>query len=654
MHFKLGIIIALSGEEEVNGVLNAFDSVKLAAVHYIKNAHKADGINVQCLIACAGNFDAYYQGFQGRLAECMDSFEVDLVDVSFRDYESMAQVRNMAMSYSSGDFITFINGQSQIDKEYFIRLFDADAKASKSMFEDVILGGFNSIEGVAFSRKALDYYGGFNGAVDDDGLELLLRIITDDDRKQECEVNALVLKNQAPTYWIGTDIYPYILGKYSSQMQALGIFDRVVQGYIDEAKKLGIEQWFVDRLYHMMSKDEEFKAVDVATKPVVIYYGDPICFDVLSNFAREFSYELRKCGVNVIMYDMSKEGTTGLARFVGNDYRGVVGFQTALMSVGMKDSKELVNNLIGGPKINFLYDHPLYLYYHFTLPLNEQWVLTQDANYAEYINRFYPEIKGAYHLPPAGIELPNKMKYEKEYGVSFVGSYHDYRERTMAVEMLDEPYKSIAREWIKINKNNPNLSAEDALERVMKSRGELWSNDTFALYMHKCMDANRVVMFYFREKVFEALLNEGIRIDVFGNTWNNCPLRNNPNLVIHDDVGYLEGIEILAKSRISLNVMSWHKAGMTERIANSMLNNTVCLTDKTRYLEEHFTDGVDIVMFDLERIDELPKKVKMLMADEKLQNTIAHNAYENASKAHRWSNRARDFVTLLEAGSFKA
>jgi UDP-2,3-diacylglucosamine pyrophosphatase LpxH len=187
----------------------------------------------------------------------------------------------------------------------------------------------------------------------------------------------------------------------------------------------------------------------------------------------------------------------------------------------------------------------------------------------------------------------------------------------------------------------------------MRSRGESWDADEFALNMHRCMDANRVVMFHYREKVVETLLNAGIRVDVFGETWNNCPLRDNPLLVIHGDVGYMEGIGILAASRISLNVMSWHKAGMTERIANSMLNYALCLTDTTDYLEKHFTDGEDIVLFRLDRLGELPDKVRGLLGDAALVDRITENAYANASANHRWCNRARDFVAMLEMGAFE-
>ena len=78
--------------------------------------------------------------------------------------------------------------------------------------------------------------------------------------------------------------------------------------------------------------------------------------------------------------------------------------------------------------------------------------------------------------------------------------------------------------------------------------------------------------------------------------------------------------------------MSWHKGGMTERIANAMLAGSICVTDTTSYLKKHFTDGKDIVFFSLEDIYSLPQKIKNLLADMDTASKIAANGKENALK----------------------
>lgn len=151
----------------------------------------------------------------------------------------------------------------------------------------------------------------------------------------------------------------------------------------------------------------------------------------------------------------------------------------------------------------------------------------------------------------------------------------------------------------------------------------------------------------------EVLLDAGLVIHVFGESWRECPLAGRSNMVIHPDVSYMDGIKIMAQSKIALNVMSWHKSGMTERIANTMLNKTVCLTDKTKYLEKNFKDGTDIVMFDLSKLYELPQKVANLLSDDDRMCEIAEAGYRNASAKHRWKNRADSFVDMLDNGKLQ-
>ena len=56
---------------------------------------------------------------------------------------------------------------------------------------------------------------------------------------------------------------------------------------------------------------------------------------------------------------------------------------------------------------------------------------------------------------------------------------------------------------------------------------------------------------------------------------------------------------IWQQSKLSLNIMSWHKAGFTERMANIMLAGAVLVTDDTRYLEGRYENGKDLVSFGL-------------------------------------------------------
>lgn len=104
--------------------------------------------------------------------------------------------------------------------------------------------------------------------------------------------------------------------------------------------------------------------------------------------------------------------------------------------------------------------------------------------------------------------------------------------------------------------------------------------------MEKMYAVRRVIygaMHYYRHRVIETILQAGIRLDVFGDSWTHCPLRKYPNLICHPGVTVEEGLHVWRQSRMSLNVMSWHKSGFTERMAGIMMAGAVLVTDNTGY-----------------------------------------------------------------------
>jgi spore maturation protein CgeB len=155
-------------------------------------------------------------------------------------------------------------------------------------------------------------------------------------------------------------------------------------------------------------------------------------------------------------------------------------------------------------------------------------------------------------------------------------------------------------------------------------------------------------MTYYREKIIRTILDAGLTLHVFGDSWKTPALCVYPNLVIHPEAEGQDALKLYAQSKISLNIMSWHKDGMTERIANSMMNRAVVLTDPSTYLTEHYEDGREIVYYHLTRLDELPGKIKRLLSDDDYRETIAENGFKTAAAHDTWDDRAAEFLEILE------
>lgn len=122
------------------------------------------------------------------------------------------------------------------------------------------------------------------------------------------------------------------------------------------------------------------------------------------------------------------------------------------------------------------------------------------------------------------------------------------------------------------------------------------------------------VMYYYREKVIVTLLNNGVELHVYGDSWKASYFAKHWLIKIHPSVTGDDVLKVMAKSKISLNIMAWHKDGFTERIANSMLNGSVVVFDTSTQLEELFVNNKDLVLFNLSNLNDLLKRIKNLLS----------------------------------------
>lgn len=159
------------------------------------------------------------------------------------------------------------------------------------------------------------------------------------------------------------------------------------------------------------------------------------------------------------------------------------------------------------------------------------------------------------------------------------------------------------------------------------------------------------VMHYYRYRVIKTLLDAGMRVDVFGGSWESCPLGKYPNLICHPDVTTQESMQVWQQSDLSLNVMSWHKSGFTERMANIMLSGAVLACDETAYLNGRFEHGKDLLVFRLDALDELPNMLREYLKNPETLREISGNGFEKAKKRHTWDSRVKEFLEILEETS---
>ena len=437
----------------------------------------------------------------------------------------------------------------------------------------------------------------------------------------------------------------YLIGRYSVELQTEGVFDDVITALLAEAQTAGRETKTITFLEHMIRKDAEYWKLAEGSCDILLYKGDDVCHNVLNIFAEQFGRALSRAGKKVKYFDCEKQDIGELTLYMNQHFQAVIGVQSYLFSVKMKDEVHYLHEYIYGPKYNFIFDHPIWMRTHLKQQYPDFYVLTHDMNYVNFMEKYFHH--NAILFPPAGMMSDDIQEKERIYDLTFVGTYGDYWNEILLIHQMERKKRFLANHFLLIMRKNSALTAEGALQEVLKLRGMILSDDEFLDLLYDLRRVIYCVMHYYRNRVLRCILQSGIKLDVFGDSWMNCPLISYPNLICHPNVTVEESLDIWKKSKLSLNIMSWHKGGFTERMANIMLAGAVLVTDDTTYLMGKYTDE-DLLTFSLEEREKLPDKIKYLFDHEEYRKIIAQNGKQKTLLQHTWDKRAEQFLDILD------
>ena len=425
--------------------------------------------------------------------------------------------------------------------------------------------------------------------------------------------------------------YAYVLKLYMKELTHKGLLENAIYAMKAYADSKGCADLYNGQLLEILNNDELFAKIKINTAPFYVIMGDNTCHGVLRRFAGDITKSLIKKGQAVITSDGSYGMTVNLSDIEDNSLKGFIGFQSIVL---FKDYFRKMKC----PKYIFWFDNPMYFGNLFEGIDDKYYLLCQDRYYAEFIEKHFGAVN-ALQLPPAGEDAGWAANKDRPFDIVFIGACNYVDESVIKDEFQKEYYEYM--------KAHPNITFEQGLKELLVYKDFNIDEQKFLSLLDSLQDVCRNIVNYYRTKVLETLLAAGIKIDVFGDTWDRYSGLGKDNLIKHDAVNVDESLEIWGRSKIGLNVMTWHKAGMTERIANICLSGAVCLSERTEYLDREFNNYEDIVTFNLEHLEKLPDVVRELLANDSLRESIAQNAYIKASKEHIWDNRAESILRGL-------
>lgn len=464
----------------------------------------------------------------------------------------------------------------------------------------------------------------------------------------------------------------YIIARYKKNLLDQGFFDAAIQNILAISKQLGCQKEIVVFLEQMLSEKHLYQYYYQGSQPFLIYIGVDTCYQLLDAFALSLGNALQKKGYLVEYFNLKRETITDASKFIGKSYQAVIGMQSYMFTVRMENGVFL-HDKIAGPKYNFVFDHPLWLHRQIkSVPL-DLILLTLDKDYVTYIRHYYNMC--AHFLPPGGIygeliqpenfcaqpiheqgKLSRKIPctdcpFQKRiYNITFIGSYIDNSVKIFQqLRQQDRQIRFfINRCWLLMRKH-PRFCVEDIILQTLHFYGWELSEDEFSELCYQMREYILYLSHYFRYQLLKTLTDNDIQVHVFGTSWKNCRLLENPNFIWHNqDLTTAECLSVWQQSKIALNIMSGHKNAVTERIVNSMLQKAAVCTERNSYLESQFQDGSDVIYYDLAHLDSLPKRLASLLANTQQLEQIAENGCKKAFYYHTWDNRAQALLELSD------
>ena len=443
---------------------------------------------------------------------------------------------------------------------------------------------------------------------------------------------------------IGLQTDCYIIARYKNILLENGFFELAVQSILSGADQLGCRERIVRFLEKMLQEENEYQFLYQGSQPFLIYTGDDICYNILTVFAESLGNALKNKGYLVEYFDLSKEDFTAAGRYVDKSFQAVIGMQTYMFSARLV-SGSLMADRIRAPKYNFVFDHPIWFCNHLKEHANNLCIFVLDHNYVRFVQQYYQtEVR---FFPPGGILKPITDK-KRIYDVTFVGSYiNNAEEVEVQLKTLSRSERFLVNRFFLNIRRHPDWPAEDSLKIALAHYGKTLIDEEFLELFYSLRKFILYMSYYYRYKLINTLISSNIKVNVFGESWSDCPLRSNPNLIWHKaDLSTQECLDIWQQSKITVNIMSWHRNAITERIANSMLQKTVVITERNPYLEGQFQDGRDIIFYELNHLNKVPQIIKSLLNSPDKLIEIGECGYKKALKSHTWDCRADKLLEM--------
>ncbi len=357
-----------------------------------------------------------------------------------------------------------------------------------------------------------------------------------------------------------------------------------------------------------------------------------ICYNSLTYFMEGINEGLQYYGIQTEWIDKID------AKVMDMKWDAVIGINSSFPAQKLDDGRFIID-VLGWTMFDILVDAP---YYHHNV-LKEHatnlHVIVLDEGHVEYCKKYYGTFKSVSMACLLGPVNENKKYEDRRFDVLFSGWLPDlytYKQKVLS-ECKDEWQQLFFERMLEKSIANPNVSTCDILNSLLQENGISNKDVDFTQLMNYFgVYAEFYLRGYYREKVIRTLVDSGIRVQVIGDGWERLYTERPSNFEINKSMPFTKMAELTSDAKIVLNVMPWFKDGMHDRILSALMNKTVCVTDRSSYIDSHFADDEEMVIYDLSEIDKLPKRILSLLENGEKAMNIASKGKEKALEEYSW------------------
>ncbi len=376
-------------------------------------------------------------------------------------------------------------------------------------------------------------------------------------------------------------------------------------------------------------------------KKVVLLKGQSN-YNVLRYWMDALARGLEKKGIETIVLDGNYSVNDQVITLLSLDVDAVISFNGLFL-----ENKEIVDKVIKAPYIYLLIDHPIDHLGRLE-NLRPQDILTvMDRNDVNNLEHFGLNISNTYMLPHAAIEL-SVEPVEKTIDILVSGSYSDMTMYTKYIESQPPAIFAICKEVIDNCLEDSRKYYIDEFLQAFAKRGvsiDLRLNDNPDI-IKLVREIGRYIYSVNRLSVVTALADAGLPISIYGKGWEDSPLMDYPNVIIHKSVNYWETQELMRQAKVIMSFQALLRDGTHERVFAGMAARSVVMTNETPYLRELFTEK-ELMFYNFNDLGAMVEAVQAILKDDDQREKMSEAAWQAIKGKHTFEERAQTIIDIF-------